>query len=265
MQRADAARPPALLPGFGVLFEKEVWESRRSKRMIVFLLIMTGAVVLVPIIGYFRLDDFGSGGRHLVDDDGMDAMLGSWSALIGYLASLMVIASTVDAVTHERALGITAWITTKPVSRPSYLLAKASAHAAVASATLVLIPTLVWLVLSVLLFAEIPVAAVIVAAAILCVEVAFLSFVIVALGVAFRSVPPVAILALAIWFVPNFVPIIATLDWTYRVLPSYLPLAALSVAIEETEAATWTVPLASVVIAAAAFAVGVVWFERQEL
>ena len=141
MQQPNA-KQTALLPGFGVLFHKELLEARRSKRIIIFLVIMTGALILVPVIGYLRIENFGTGvapcGRRRAT---CRACVGAWSALVGYLGSLMVIASTVDAMTRERALGISAWILTKPVSRPSYLLAKASAHTAINIITLILIPT----------------------------------------------------------------------------------------------------------------------------
>jgi len=115
------------------------------------------------------------------------------------------------------------------------------------------------------LFRDVPVANIIVAAGILCVEMAFLSFVIVALGVPLRSVTPIAVVALALWFLPNVVPAIERLRWTARVLPSYLPIAALGMAIDEAGSYTLTIPLASIAIAAVAFVGAVLAFERQEL
>lgn len=266
MTRTEARRVPnSLLPGFNVLLEKELLEARRSKRIIIFVVIITGALLLIPLIGYLRIAHTGDGFRHVVSGDSMDRMLGTWATLVGFLGSLMVIASTVDAMTHERSLGVTAWIVTKPVSRVSYLMAKAVAHAMIACVTLVLLPSLIWLVVMVALFAGVSVTQVFGATAILCVEMCFLSFLIVALGVPLRSVAPIAVIALALWFLPNVVPAIESLRWTYRVLPSYLPIAALTAALGETEAFTITVPLAAVVIAALAFVLAVFWFEGQEL
>lgn len=264
MRRTDAAGR-ALMPGFAVLARKELLEARRSKRMIVFVVIMTGALLLIPVIGYLRIENLGGGSRHEINSDSMQGLLGSWSALVGYLGSLMVIASTVDAMTRERSLGISAWILTKPVSRPSYVLAKASAHTAINIVTLVLIPTAVWLALSVALFAGVPVAQIVLAAGILGIEVFFLSFVTIALGVPFRSVTPISLLALAIWFMPNFVPAIGSLRWTFRVLPSYLPIAAISAAMDEMSWPTLTVPLAAVVSAVVLTVLALIQFERQEL
>lgn len=264
MQANSAPQPP--LPGFGVLLDKELLEARRSKRMILFLLVMTGCLVLVAVVGYARIQDFGGGGRHLVQRSGMDTLLGGWTSLVGFLGSLMVIASTVDAMSRERSLGITAWVVTKPVSRLAYLSAKAAAHSLIAIVMLVALPTLFWLVMMLVLFQDVPLARIAVATIILCVEMGFLSFFIVALGVPFRSVPPIAITGLGVWFLPNFVPAIESLRWTYQVLPSYLPLAALSAAIaRDPEAFTYTVPIAAAVAAAAVFAAAVVMFERQEL
>ena len=212
----------SVLPGFGALLEKELLEAQRSKRVIVFLLVMTGCLVLVATIGYLRIEHLTSSTRHEIGGSGMDAMLGSWTALVGFLGSLMVVASTVDAVSRERSLGISAWIVTKPVSRMSYLAAKAVAHSLVAIGTLVVAPTLVWLVMMLALFQGVPIGRILAAELILCVEMGFLSFFIIALGVPFRSVPPIAMLGLGLWFLPNFVTGLARLSWTYRVLPSYL-------------------------------------------
>jgi len=262
---ASRARASAL-PGFGVLLDKELLEARRSKRMLLFLLAMTACLILAATIGYLRMERFGAGGRHQISRDGMDTMLGSWTALVGYLGSLMVIASTVDAMSRERSLGISAWIVTKPVSRLSYLGAKAVAHSLIAIAMLVALPTAIWLAMMLALFQDVPLGRIAAATLVLCVEMGFLSFFIVALGVPFRSVPPIAMIGLAVWFLPNFVPAIGSLRWTYHLLPSYLPLAALGFAVaDDTRAFMYTVPLASVGIAAALFAAAVVMFERQEL
>lgn len=255
----------AALPGFGVLFETELLDARRSKRLIAFVVIMTGVLALVPVIAYLNADNYASGSRHLIDADAMDGLVGTWAVLVGFMGSLMVIASTVDALTHERAVGVTAWIITKPVSRLSYLLAKATAHAVVASVTIVIIPSAVWFALTVLLFQGLSAPAIAGAALILCIEMAFLSFTVIAIGVAFRSVAPIAIVSLAAWFLPTVIPAIVRLDWTAYVLPSYLPVAAVSAAISQAESFTFTIPLAAILIAAAAFALAVLSFERQEL
>lgn len=256
---------PSLLPGFTVLLHKELLEARRSKRIIIFLLIMTSVLILIPVISYLRIDTVDGGSRHHLDVDGMRGMLASWSVLIGYLGSLMVIASTVDAMSRERAVGISAWILTKPVSRPSYLISKAVAHTAINLVTLVIVPTAIWLVVTLALFADVPTARILLATCILGVEVFFLSFVTIALGVPFRSVTPIALIALAAWFLPNFVPAIGSLRWSYHILPSYLPVSAISTAINEMDWSTLTVPVASVVITIAITALALLQFERQEL
>jgi ABC-2 type transport system permease protein len=254
-----------LLPGFGVLLGKELAEALRSKRLVIFAVVMTSVCLLVPAFGFYNLDNYGSDGRHTVTDHDMHTMLGSWAVLVGYLGSLMVIASTVDAVTRERTMGIAAWIVTKPVSRLSYLLAKATAHTLVACLALVIAPSIVWFVVTAALFTGVPFATVYIAASILCLEMAFLSAFTVALGVPLRSVTPIAIIALALWFMPTFVPSISALRWTYHVLPAYLPLEATAAAVDEMSATTATVPIASAIIAVLAFAGAVVMFERQEL
>lgn len=255
----------SLLPGFAVLLDKELLEARRSRLLIIFLLIMSSCVALVAVVGYLRIEHFDTGGRHLIGRNGMDTMLGGWTALVGFLGSLMIIASTVDALSRERALGISAWIVTKPVSRLAYLSAKAVAHSLIGIGALVAVPSAIWLTLMLLLFQDVPVGRVFVAILILCIEMGFLSFFIVALGVPFKSVPPIALVGLGFWFLPSFVPAVSSLRWTYHVLPSYLPLAALSAAINENDAFTYTVPIASIAIAALLFAASVVMFERQEL
>jgi ABC-2 type transport system permease protein len=255
-----------LLPGFEVLFEKELLDARRSKRMLIFLAIMTIGVVLVAVIPYYAADHTSSGMRHTVSEDNMADIVGSWAALIGYLGSLMVIASTVDAVSSERSLGISAWIITKPVSRLSYLLAKALAHSLTSFGTLVVVPSAVWIALMVLLFNDVPMDRVLLALVLLTIEMTFLSFVIVALGVPLKSVMPIALVALGVWFIPNFVPAIGRIEWTAYVIPSYLPLGA--VAASYGDWFHWffiTVPSSAIVIATAAFIGAVLLFERQEM
>lgn len=260
------ANGTALLPGFGVLFGKEFLEARRSKRIIIFLIIMTGALLLVPVIGYLRIENLGTGSRHQIDASDMRGMVGAWAALVGYLGSLMVIASTVDAMTRERASGISAWILTKPVSRPSYVLAKASAHTAINITTLILLPTVIWFAITFALFSDVPGARVLLASGILGVEILFLSFLTISLGVPFRSVTPISIITLAVWFLPNFVPSITSLEWTYRVMPSYLPLAAFAAAADANlTSPLLTIPIASVVAVVVLTALALLQFERQEL
>jgi len=253
-----------LIPGFGVLLGKELAEALRSKRLVIFAVIMTGVCLLVPAFGFANLDHYGSGSRHTVSDDDMHTMLATWAALVGYLGSLMVIASTVDAVSRERATGITAWIVTKPVSRLSYLLAKAASHTLVACVALVIVPSVVWYAVTAALFANVPFASVYIAAAMLCLEMGFLSAFVVALGVPLRSVTPIAIIALALWFMPTVLPAFS-LRWMVYILPSYLPIEATLASIDETSASTVTVPIASAIAGALAFAGAVIMFERQEL
>ena len=263
--------PPAnnavssMLPGFAVLFRKEISEARRSKRIIIFLVLMTGSLILIPVISYLRVQHFGGGARHQISTDDMKGVMASWSALVGYLGSLMVIASTVDAMSRERASGISAWILTKPVSRPSYIFAKASAHTAINIVTLVIVPTAIWFVLTAALFVHVPTAQILLATGILGIEVFFWSFVTIALGVPFRSVTPITLIALAVWFLPNFVPAIGTLRWTYHILPSYVPLAAVSASVNEMSWSTLTVPLAAVIVTITVTTLALLQFERQEL
>lgn len=262
--------PPAnesAVVGFRVLFGKEIAEARRSKRAIAFVVLMTAIVLLVPLIGYFRFDDFGSGRRHLLSDEDMTGAIQTWAGLVAYLGSLMVIASTVDAITRERSLGITAWIVTKPVSRLSYLMAKALSHAAISAISVVIVPTIVWLAVMIALFQGVPYGYVLWSTAILLLEVGFLSFAVVALGVPLNAVVWIALLSLGFWFIPTAAPAIQTLEWTYRVLPSYLPVAAI-LATDPQYATDWevfSISIASIVIGAGLFIAAALWFERQEL
>lgn len=254
------------IPGFGVLLAKEMLEAGRSKRMLIFLLIMTIAVSLFPTIGYWRIEDLGDGGRHTVSSDNMEGLIFGAYGLIGYLGSLFMIASTVDAVSRERSLGIAAWIVTKPVSRTAYLLAKAMAHTIVGAVSIVIVPLVVWFVLMTLFFNDVPLSRPFVGMLILLLEVAFIAFLNISLGVPFRSVPPIAIVSLAFWFAPSFLPAVAALEWTFRVLPSYLPIAAAAWALGEPyDRALFTIPLSSVLIGAGAFVAAIIWFEQQEL
>jgi ABC-type transport system involved in multi-copper enzyme maturation permease subunit len=264
MQQTDTA---PLLPGVTRLFRKELMEARRSKRALAFVLIMTGILLLIPLIGFFRLDNLGDGPRRLVSDEDMEGMVVAWSGILAYIGSLMVIASTVDAMTQERALGVTAWIVTKPVSRLSYLVAKAAGHAAVSAVTVVAIPTAVWLLVMTVTFSDLPYALVAWAVVIMCVEVLFLSFCVVALGVPLRAVVWIALVSLGLWFIPTAVPAISSLEWTYRVLPSYLPFAVIMASVSEdaTDSAVFTLAVASLATAGIVFLGASILFERQEL
>ena len=265
MAQADLERAPAL-PGFDVLLQKELLDARRSRRMIVFAAIMSFLLALVPIIGYFNIDTLSEGGRHHIPGDDMEDMLASWAGIAGYLGALRVIAASIDAVVRERSLGVTAWIITKPVSRLSYLLAKAAGQALTAAIAIIGIPSLVWLLLTLALFQDVPVANVVGSMLILYVEVGFLAATTVALGVPLRSVTPIALVALGLWFIPTIAPVVASLEWTFYVLPSYLPVAAIIVIYDgfnETE--TITIPLFSAAIAVLVFMGAVSLFEQQEL
>jgi ABC-type transport system involved in multi-copper enzyme maturation permease subunit len=197
----------------------------------------------------------------------MDGMVGTWAGIVAYLGSLMVIASTVDAISHERSLGITAWIVTKPVSRLAYLLSKALAHAITAAVTIVIVPSFFCVLLMTLLFEDVPLGHVSWAVIILLVEMTFLSFCIVAIGVPLNAVVWVAVVSLGLWFVPTFVPAIQTLEWTVRVLPSFLPIAAI-VASQPgyaTDSHVFSIVISSIVFGALLFVASAVLFERQEL
>jgi ABC-2 type transport system permease protein len=264
---SQAAERPreALLPGFGELFRKELMEARRSKRIIIFALIMTFALALVPIVGAFNIDDYGSGPRIQTSENDRDSLLGTWAGIVAYLGSIMVIASTVDAVARERTLGVTAWIITKPVSRVSYMVAKAAAHSLISALTVVLIPTATCMVLMVALFDGIEYEYVLWATAILLVEVAFLTLCMTALGVPLNAVMWIALLGLGLWFIPVAAPVFG--EDVYRVLPSYLPLAAILATNPDYagDSEVFTITIASVAVAGLVFLASLLVFERQEL
>jgi ABC-2 type transport system permease protein len=263
----EPTAPEAVLPGFSELLRKELLEARRSKRAIAFVLIMTFIVVLVPVIAYFQADDFGGGSRHLISDDDMEGAVGAWAGLVAYIGSLMVIASTVDAMTRERSLGITAWIVTKPVSRLSYLLAKAVGHTLISAVTVVVIPSIVWLVLMLAMFEEVPVGYALWGALFLLIEVVFLSFCVIAIGVPLNAVVWIALVSLGFWFIPTAAPAVSTLDWTYRVLPSYLPVAAIAATLPESafDSEVFTITIAALAVMVITFLGAALLFERQEL
>ena len=265
---ADMAAPPArdgLLPGFGQLARKELLEAARSRRMAIFLVLMTVVMALVPVIGYLRIDVLNDGARHRIAGDDMEGMMAAWAGIVGYLGSLLVIAATVDAVSSERASGITGWIVTKPVSRAAYLTAKVAMHTLTACTVIVIVPGVLWLFLTVMMFEDVPMARILLAALILCIEMLFLSTVTVALGVPFRSVVWVAVISLGVWFIPTIAPVVAVLEWAPYVLPSYLPIAAIAAIIGEEGSLAVSVPVASLAIAAVVFGAALTMFEGQEL
>ncbi|HXK32611.1 MAG TPA: ABC transporter permease subunit [Dehalococcoidia bacterium] len=265
------ATGPRFLPGFGVLFDKEMREARRQKRIIIFTVVMTLLLALVPVIAARTAETIPDDrARLLLTADSMDGLVGVWAGIVGYLGALMIVAATVDAIAHERALGVTAWIVTKPVARQSYLLSKIAAHALVGIVAIVVIPTAVFAALSVGLFQDVPLERIGLAAVVLSVEMIFLSTLVVALGVPLRSVMPILLIALAVWFAPVIVPLPAfeRTEWTTYVLPSNLPLAAVLSAVRdrgEFAAAAVTVPMVAVGLTLLLLVAALSLFERQEL
>jgi ABC-type transport system involved in multi-copper enzyme maturation permease subunit len=254
-------RSDLALPGFGALLRKELIDARRSKRLIIFAVVM--ALALLSIVTAVGGD--GRSERGTDDAEIVDAMLGTWAGIVAYLGSFMIIAATIDPVTRERSLGITSWIITKPVSRLSYLLSIAIGHTIAGVATIVILPSIPILVIIALWFQMLPLDNVIAALLILSIEMAFLAFLNVALGVVFRSVTPVLLVSLAVWFLPNLGPVFAGV-WSIRVLPAYLPLAAILAAYDPSaDIMVLTVPLASMLIGAVGFSVAARLFEGQEL
>jgi ABC-type transport system involved in multi-copper enzyme maturation permease subunit len=261
----EAQQSSFALPGFPQLLRKEMIDARRSKRLIIFTVVMALALLsIVTSVGAFEGDDFTADGP-LTDAERVDNMLGVWAGIVAYLGSFMMIAATIDPVVRERSLGITAWIITKPVSRLSYLLSIAIGHTAAGIATIVLLPSIPILVIVAIWFQTLPLDSVIIAMAILSIEMTFLAFVNVALGVLFRSVTPVLLVSLAIWFLPNLGPVFAG-EWSIRVLPAYLPVAAIVAATDPSEdVMVLTVPLVAVLLSGIAFLVAAQLFEGQEL
>lgn len=266
---ADAAAAPAtspILPGFTQLLRKELLDARRSKRLWAFVIIMTLALLAIVLsVGGVERNDVDDYGFRRTDDEIIDDMLGTWAGIIAYLGSFMIIAATIDPVTRERSLGITAWIITKPVSRLSYLSAIAAGHIITGIAAIVVLPSIPVLLITAIWFQQLPIDQVGIGLVVLAVEVSFLTLLNVALGVVFRSVPPVLLCSLAIWFLPTILPAFGGLRWLLYVLPSYLPVAAIVAAAQPDDWAVVTIPAFSLGLGALAFWTAAELFEGQEL
>jgi hypothetical protein len=130
---------------------------------------------------------------------------------------------------------------------------------------IVLLPSIPVLFITAAWFQRLPVDQVGIGLAILAVEVAFLTALNISLGVIFRSVPPVLLCSLAIWFLPTILPAFSGLRWLLYVLPSYLPVSAILGAGGANEWAVLTIPAFSVGIGALAYATAAEIFEGQEL
>jgi ABC-type transport system involved in multi-copper enzyme maturation permease subunit len=263
---AAPASARSMLPGFTQLLRKELIEARRSKRLIAFVLVMTLALltIVLSVGGVARNETLNDGFRR-TDEEVINAMLGTWAGIIAYLGSFMIIAVTIDPVTRERSLGITAWIITKPVSRLSYLSAIAAGHIITGVAAIVILPSIPVLLITAAWFQQLPIDQVGAGLLVLAVEVAFLTALNVGLGVVFRSVPPVLMCSLAVWFLPTILPAFAGLRWLFYVLPSYLPVAAIVGAGGVDEWMVVSVPAFSLGLGALVFWIAAELFEGQEL
>ncbi|HLZ71764.1 MAG TPA: ABC transporter permease [Dehalococcoidia bacterium] len=155
LHRSPAGRPEktAFLAGAQNIFRKEVLEWFRTRRFLVASLLTTLLLGVVPV-GVFLHEGGLSHGRFVLAHGTYDNMMEAWIALSVTLGNYLMIALTMGMLVREEETGTAQWLFTKPVSRAGYGLAKYTANALVAILAAVVVPGLVFIGLTNLLFSN---------------------------------------------------------------------------------------------------------------
>ncbi|HEX9165203.1 MAG TPA: ABC transporter permease [Gemmatimonadales bacterium] len=139
--------------GLGNMLLKEHGVWWRTRRWLVHLVLW-----IVVINGFMLLVNFGDRG-----DDGGPRALQKLSELLevffrvgGFFATVGVVTVTQSVVVQEKQLGTAAWLLTKPIARPAFIVAKLLATAYAVLFLMVLVPTTLFLLQTRLVFGVVP-------------------------------------------------------------------------------------------------------------
>lgn len=193
---------PSGLRGARVIFKKELREWFSTRRFLIMTLLTSVMLACVPSILFLH-----EGGLHDGRiNSGYNGLLESWVALSLTLGSYLVVAVSMGLLIKEEESGTAQWLFTKPLSRVGYVLAKYSANAVVVLLGAVLIPSVVFLLLTQVVevggIKDWPAMAA--ALGLISLNAAVVLGIVVGLSGFFRSSAPVAGIAIAINFVPLF-------------------------------------------------------------
>jgi len=126
---------PGFFHGIAPIFSAEVKRWWGTKRWILQGLLWIG--ILNGILGMLALVSKVTGGFDLGEADVRQVF-----GMLAVLSTVGVVITMQNVLVNERENGIAAWILSKPVSRPAYLLGKAAGHAVGIFPLLWLIPGL---------------------------------------------------------------------------------------------------------------------------
>lgn len=217
-----AQRPRPWLAGATNIFQKELREWFRTRRVLVTVVIATIVMAVIPV-GVWIVDHDGltAGRATLVEPEATDAR-GSGAGTLLTVSSYLAIVLTMGMLVKEREAGTAQWLFTKPVSRVGYGLAKWAANSLGVVVAAVVVPWTVSFGLVAAMY-EIPDwswADQILAAGLVAVHAATVVGLMLALGTLFRSTVPVAVVALGLSVAPIFLsPLIA--DGVLRLYPVF--------------------------------------------
>jgi ABC-2 type transport system permease protein len=140
--------------GLGNMLLKEHGVWWRTRRWLVHLVLWT-----VVINGFMLLVNFGDGG----ESGGGPRALQKLSELLevffrvgGFFATVGVVTVTQSAIVQEKQMGTAAWLLTKPIARPAFVVAKLLATAYAVLFLMVLVPTTLFLLQTRLVFGVFP-------------------------------------------------------------------------------------------------------------
>jgi ABC-2 type transport system permease protein len=251
------ARERAWLGGFGNLLRKEMgkWWGTRVwwVQTLIWVLILNG----VTTIG--MLTEFGTPAEML--QEVVQAFLPMSAAVVG----IGVVITLQGAIVGEKQLGTAAWVMSKPASRAAFILAKVVHYALGFGITAILIPTVIFVIMTRLLIsAPLPLGAFLTGLALTVLSMLFYLALTLMLGTIFSSRGPIAGIGVAFimagLLLRGFIPLQVTMF-----TPWLLPNIAGALALDLPLPSSWFVPI----IATSAwtllmFAVALLRFGREE-
>ena len=142
------------MAGLGNMLLKEHGVWWRTRRWAVHLVLW-----IVVINGFMLLVNFGDGGQ----GGGGPRALQKLSELLevffrvgGFFATVGVVTVTQSVIVQEKQMGTAAWLLTKPIARPAFVVAKLLATAYAVLFLMVLVPTTLFLLQTRLVFGVFP-------------------------------------------------------------------------------------------------------------
>lgn len=231
------------------------WGGRRWIRSaLIWLAILNGFALLVSFT-----DAQGSTSNMLLETIDVFAHVGMIATSIG------AVISTQGAIVREKQLGTAAWVLSKPASRESFIFAKWLTHAFSTVVLSLLIPGVVFIVQSQILWHQMPpLIPFLKGWLIMVLQLQFYLALALLLGTIFNTRGPVTGIALGFLLggliLPNFVP-----EWVTLIFPWLLMDVAAALALGDALPAVWPIPVIATAIWTLIFIALALWrFRREE-